>query len=180
MSPHEFTATINTFNTAAWHYPPPSRIGTGSLNYYLFCLSTIVLVAVITAIHYTHQIGLILVLPFSFLLFSLIVIYWRRRKMNRFESAMIHLCSCMNATENVRGINFRLTYLTPEQQISIHPSSSYAITIEFDDRYNLLHHFSSSNRQQQPPAYNSTSITISPPLYEIDKPSNIYQSSLKN
>lgn len=146
MSPHEFTATINTFNTAAWHYPPPSRIGTGSLNYYLFCLSTIVLVAVITAIHYTHQIGLILVLPFSFLLFSLIVIYWRRRKMNRvnvtvyskllntnfkstfkqFESAMIHLCSCMNATENVRGINFRLTYLTPEQQISIHPSSSYA------------------------------------------------------
>jgi hypothetical protein len=83
MSPHEFTATINTFNTAAWHYPPPNRIGTGSLNYYLFCLSTIVLVAVITAIHYTHQIGLILVLPFSFLLFSLIIIYWRRRKMNR-------------------------------------------------------------------------------------------------
>ncbi|KAG2211842.1 hypothetical protein INT47_004529 [Mucor saturninus] len=131
MSPHEFTATINTFNTAAWHYPPPSRIGTGSLNYYLFCLSTIVLVAVITAIHYTHQIGLILVLPFSFLLFSLIVIYWRRRKMNRFESAMIHLCSCMNATENVRGINFRLTYLTPEQQISIHPSSSYASIPKF-------------------------------------------------
>lgn len=83
MSPHEFTATINTFNTAAWHYPPPNRIGTGSLNYYLFCLSSIVLVAVITAIHYTHQIGLILVLPFSFLLFSLVIIYWRRRKMNR-------------------------------------------------------------------------------------------------
>lgn len=32
----------------------------------------------------------------------------------------------MNATENVRGINFRLSYLTPEQQISIHPSSNYA------------------------------------------------------
>lgn len=42
---------------------------------------------------------------------------------------MIHLCSCMNATENVRGINFRLTYLTPEQQISIHPSSTYASII---------------------------------------------------
>lgn len=42
---------------------------------------------------------------------------------------MIHLCSCMNATENVRGINFRLTYLTPEQQVSIHPSSIYASII---------------------------------------------------
>lgn len=101
---------------------------------------------------------------------------------------MIHLCSCMNATENVRGINFRLTFLTPEQQISTHPSSSYvscdmnlesdyltkcnqAITIEFDDRYNLLHHFSSNI----PPSY-STSITISPPLYDVDvaKPSNTY------
>lgn len=45
---------------------------------------------------------------------------------------MIHLCSCMNATENVRGINFRLTFLTPEQQISTHPSSSYVSQEDLD------------------------------------------------
>ncbi|KAI8875754.1 hypothetical protein K501DRAFT_201950 [Backusella circina FSU 941] len=63
---------------------------------------------------------------------------------------MTHLCSCMNATENVRGINFRLTFPEP----SIYAS---AITIEFDNRYNLLHHFS------------STSITI-PPSYPSPPP----------
>ncbi|KAG2234868.1 hypothetical protein INT48_000531 [Thamnidium elegans] len=157
MSPHEFTATINTFNTAAWHYPPPNRMGSGSLNYYLFCLSSVILVAVIIAIHYTHQIGFVLVLPFSFLAVSMIIVYWRRRKMIRFESAMIHLCSCMNATEN-------------------------AITIEFDDRYNLLHHFSNSaiaNRNQLP-SYQSTCITISPPMYEIDKPTSTYYPNEKS
>lgn len=185
MSPHEFTATINTFNTAAWHYPPPKPLGSNSLNYYTVALFTIILFGVITAIHYTHRMGLILVLPFSFLTISMAIIYWRRKQMKKFESAMIHLCSCMNATENVRGINFRLSYLTPEQQISIHPSSNYAITIEFDDRYNLLHHFSSSSHhrsRQQPPAYHST-ITISPPLYEVEgptKPTNTYYPNEKS
>lgn len=83
MSPHEFTATINTFNTAAWHYPPPNPMGSGSLNYYLFCLSSMILVAVIISIHYTHQIGLVLVLPFSFLFCSMILVYWRKRQMSR-------------------------------------------------------------------------------------------------
>jgi c-di-AMP phosphodiesterase-like protein len=83
MTPHEFSATMNTFNTAAWHYPPPKPIGTGSLNYYLLCLSCVILISIIIAIHYTHQIALILLLPFSFLVFSTMIIYWRRRKMSR-------------------------------------------------------------------------------------------------
>ncbi|KAI8994489.1 hypothetical protein BDB01DRAFT_714892 [Pilobolus umbonatus] len=92
---------------------------------------------------------------------------------------MIHLCSCMNATENVRGINFRLTYLTPEQQVSAEPSSTYAITIEFDDRYNLLHHFSNTRRQPllpPPPLYTS------PPSYQLNdlqKPSHYYNPTEK-
>jgi hypothetical protein len=86
MSPHEFTATINTFNTAAWHYPPPIPIGTGPLNYYLLCLSSVILIGVLVAIHFTHQIGMILLLPFSFLLFSMIIIYWRKRQTNKVSS----------------------------------------------------------------------------------------------
>lgn len=83
MSPHEFAATINTFNTAAWHYPPPKPMGVSSLNYYLVCLSIILLFAVVMAIHHTHQIGLILVIPFTFLFGSMVVIYWKRRQMKR-------------------------------------------------------------------------------------------------
>ncbi|KAI8637300.1 hypothetical protein BD408DRAFT_375370, partial [Parasitella parasitica] len=69
--------------------------------------------------------GFMLALPFTFLFTSMVLVYYRKRQKSKFESAMVHLCSCMNATENVRGINFRLTVLTPEQQISVHPSSSY-------------------------------------------------------
>jgi hypothetical protein len=83
MSPHEFTATINTFNTAAWHYPPPLAFGTGYLHIYLFCIAFTVLASVITAIHYTHHISLILALPFSFLTICMTVIGWRRRQRNR-------------------------------------------------------------------------------------------------
>lgn len=91
MSPHEFTATISTFNTAAWHYPPPIAVGssTSGVNYYLVCLSFIILIGVITAIHYTHQIGMILLLPFSFLVFSMILIYWRRRQTKKVKSNML-------------------------------------------------------------------------------------------
>lgn len=82
MSPHEFTATINTFNTAAWHYPPPTSF-TGSINYYLICLATLILAAVIVAIHRTHQIGFLLTLPFTFLFTSIIVIYYRKRQKSK-------------------------------------------------------------------------------------------------
>lgn len=40
---------------------------------------------------------------------------------------MTRLCSCMNATENVRGINFKLSYLTPDQKVSNEPTSIYVI-----------------------------------------------------
>lgn len=43
---------------------------------------------------------------------------------------MIHLCSCMNATENVRGINFRLSFLTPDQQ-QIDTTSTYVSPLSF-------------------------------------------------
>ncbi|KAI8369984.1 hypothetical protein BD560DRAFT_329849 [Blakeslea trispora] len=100
----------------------------------------------------------------------------RRRQKHRFEDAIIQLCKCMNATENVRGINFRLNYLNTEQNVSAQPTCTYAITIEFDDRYNLLHHFNNSTGAV-PPSY--VAINISPPTYSLAKPSNTYQPSEK-
>ncbi|CDS03571.1 hypothetical protein LRAMOSA00973 [Lichtheimia ramosa] len=67
----------------------------------------------------------------------------------------------MNATENIRGINYRLCKAPPSpppdypQQHSPHGGitppplavqSIYGIVIEFDARYNLLHHFAISSQ----------------------------------
>lgn len=82
MNPHEFTATINTFNTAAWGYPPPSPL-TGAVQFYLICASTIIIATVFVVVHHTSQMGFILILPFSFLTICLAVIYYRRRQRNR-------------------------------------------------------------------------------------------------
>ena len=98
MSPHEFAATINTFNTAAWHYPPPKPIGVSSVNYYLVCLFTLILFAVVISIHYTHHIVLILVLPFSFLFISMVVIYWKRKQIKKVEKAIDMQYTCNRLT----------------------------------------------------------------------------------
>ncbi|KAI8063722.1 uncharacterized protein B0P05DRAFT_555427 [Gilbertella persicaria] len=162
MSPHEFSPTALN----------------GSIGYFFILILMILIAMTVFCIQYTHQLGVVLALPFGFLFCSMLVIYYRRRQKHRFERAIIHLCKCMNATENVRGINFRLSYLNTEQQVSSHPT----YTIEFDDRYNLLHHFSSHQNSSSPipPAY--TSITLSsspPPMYDLTKPSNTYQPNEK-
>lgn len=48
----------------------------------------------------------------------------------KFESSILHLCSCMNATENVRGINFRFTKesTTPNNDPSMSPCFSYYVS----------------------------------------------------
>lgn len=79
MNPHEFTATINTFNTAAWNCPPPTRL-TGATQFYLICASTIIITIIFVTIHQTNQMGFMLMLPFSFLSLCLMVIYYRRRQ----------------------------------------------------------------------------------------------------
>ncbi|ORY91289.1 hypothetical protein BCR43DRAFT_508731 [Syncephalastrum racemosum] len=131
-----------------------------------------------------------LVMPVSFLFLSAVLLSWRRRMKRKFETSVLHLCACMNATENVRGINFRLSRVAPEQvgtpSSSLSPtapppsSASYSITIEFDDRYNLLHHFAipsdgtqrpSSNAMKQPYTFSGgvahPATPTSPPSYRV-------------
>ncbi|KAI9480315.1 MAG: hypothetical protein EXX96DRAFT_537599 [Benjaminiella poitrasii] len=185
MSPHEFAATINTFNTAAWRYSPPAPYGTTVYYAIFICLTTITFISAMTVVHRTHQMEFIFIVPFSLLVLSMFIMYYRQRQRQKFESVITHLCSCMNAIENVRGINFRLTYLTPEQQNLTKRSFSYAITIEFDDRYNLLHHFFNNTTPSSIlPSY-STCISISPPLHDVadsdlTKPSNAYYPTEKS
>jgi glycerol uptake facilitator-like aquaporin len=83
MSTHEFTATINTFNTAAWHYPPPNPFE-GSAVFYTCFFITFILVGAIATIHRTEQQGFVLlVLPFLFLVCSSLIVYYRKRQRQR-------------------------------------------------------------------------------------------------
>ncbi|KAI8062125.1 hypothetical protein BC940DRAFT_349804 [Gongronella butleri] len=178
MSPQEFASVINTFNEAVYHTPPPPNLSS-SLSTILFaCFSTLVILIVIASIHYTHHLSLILIIPSTFLLLTTTILAWRRRLKKRFERAMLDLCSCMNATENVRGINVRFTKFAPGN----HPSfvgnqkpPNYAITIEFDERYNLLHHFTTGPVHPLPPYKLGTL----PPSYTATMlptlPENTYQ-----
>ncbi|ORZ12351.1 hypothetical protein BCR42DRAFT_420457 [Absidia repens] len=94
----------------------------------------------------------------------------------------------MNATENVRGINFRFSKLTAEYIASsgahFKNTANYAITIEFDERYNLLHHFASPSSNSymidNTPAYKVANCP--PPSYSAASPKipqNSYQPSEK-
>ncbi|RCH89028.1 hypothetical protein CU097_011199 [Rhizopus azygosporus] len=155
MSPHDFISIMNTFNSVAESFSPYVPMAT---NIFMAVVTFISLITMIGTIRYTQHVEVVLVLPISFLCITVLLIIWRRRRNIKFEKEMTRLCSCMNATENVRGINFKLSYLTPDQKVSNEPTSIYAITIEFDDRYNLLHQISRSN--SSPPAYSSLQIPV--------------------
>ncbi|KAI9300136.1 hypothetical protein BJ944DRAFT_273458 [Cunninghamella echinulata] len=169
MTPQEFLSTMTTFNQLVEKNPPPPSLSSGLCTMLFACFSTIVILLVIAFIHYTRHLAFILILPFTFLFLSGLLILWRRRLKRKFENAILHLCSCMNATENVRGINYRLSKLPPDSKPGSQKRNyNYAITIEFDERYNLLHHFASTNQgllppykltnQLQPPVYSSPSV----------------------
>ncbi|KAI8149718.1 hypothetical protein BJV82DRAFT_589035 [Fennellomyces sp. T-0311] len=202
MTRQEFAATMNSFNSVVLRHPPPPSLSSGRIAFVISCIATSVLCAIVLAIHYTHHMAMMLAIPFSFLTLSIVLITWRRRLKSQFEAAILHLCACMNATENVRGINFRLAKVSPDntqQSMAYTPHSSpassvYSIVIEFDDRYNLLHHFAAPpGSQQQQRIHGSAALPpyrpslIDPPTYRqsqqqpdnLQFPSSTYQPNEK-
>ncbi|KAI8381468.1 uncharacterized protein BYT42DRAFT_566631 [Radiomyces spectabilis] len=159
ISQQEYFATMNSFNNVARRHRPPPSLQSGVSTGLIVCIGTTMISAVIVAMRYQQPMPLVMSLPLLLLLLSVTIVAWRRRQKAKFECAILHLCSCMNATENVRGINYRLSKLPPEQCVSLPMSVpqtltrsgySYAITIEFDDRYNLLHHFANNSNNNHP------------------------------
>ena len=79
MNRQEFASTMNSFNNIVQNHPPPPSLSSGRIAFFILCLSTSILCAIVLGIHYTHHIAMLLAVPFSFLLLSIIVIAWRRR-----------------------------------------------------------------------------------------------------
>ncbi|KAG0780165.1 hypothetical protein G6F22_010236 [Rhizopus arrhizus] len=73
-------------------------------------------------------------------LFSLA--WFNKKRILKFEDKILEACTRLNATENIRGINFRFTKngsdITRPFQSFYPYVTNYAIDIELDDRFNAL------------------------------------------
>ncbi|KAJ8656005.1 hypothetical protein O0I10_008226 [Lichtheimia ornata] len=144
LTVHDFHSTLCLFNEAAKRHPPPGHKG-------LWCTTLFAFWALITAITYTiwmyifkkTNAFILLMVPSTMLLTTLLWVWRYRRMQRRFQSRLIELCTRINATENIRGINYRLMkrgvdMVTQADQARAVWHASYALLIELDDRYLAL------------------------------------------
>ncbi|CEP09220.1 hypothetical protein [Parasitella parasitica] len=91
--------------------------------------------------------GYVVILPFFMLLTTLLFIWRHRVLRQRFELGILNICNRVNATENIRGINYRFSKNGSDlnditKQINVANNTNmktiYSIVLEFDDRYNAL------------------------------------------
>lgn len=141
LTVHDFYSIVGLFNQAARLRPPPGPkifwIGTlftmwmtAATSFYLLWIrfnSPYILVA----------------LPAFIIISSFLMAWLHRSRRTKFEENILEICSRLNATENIRGINFRFNKngldVTPQRIQSLSGFKSvYAIDIEFDDRFNAL------------------------------------------
>ncbi|KAI8357847.1 hypothetical protein EDC96DRAFT_559102 [Choanephora cucurbitarum] len=139
LSYQDLAYTIGTINAAVHDQPPP-----GNKLIWLMTLCIAWLMALF--VHclfwsYSNDITKYVSVPF-FMFFVTFYFIWRYRTLrHRFEYTIIDTCNLINATENIRGIHFRLSKTDPNESKRIcrlFVSTKYSIVLEFDDRYNML------------------------------------------
>ncbi|ORE04110.1 hypothetical protein BCV72DRAFT_20515 [Rhizopus microsporus var. microsporus] len=141
---HEFHAIMALFNQVAKRHPPPT-----SRMYYMMGLFMLWMVA-FTVFYYVwikfHASYILLGLPVFMLLTSFILAWISKRRMIKFENEVLQVCSRLNATENIRGINFRFTRDGLDiTHCRYFYKPNYAIDIEMDERFTALNQFHQSN-----------------------------------
>ncbi|KAI8070131.1 hypothetical protein BDF21DRAFT_495755 [Thamnidium elegans] len=141
LTVHDFHSIVGLFNQAARLRPPP-----GPKLFWIGTLLTMWMTASISFylcwIHFQSP-YILVALPASIITSSFFMAWLHRSRRTKFERNILEICSRLNATENIRGINFRFNKngvdVTPFRIQSLSGIKSvYAIDIEFDDRYNAL------------------------------------------
>ncbi|KAI9474235.1 MAG: hypothetical protein EXX96DRAFT_331384 [Benjaminiella poitrasii] len=146
ISVYDFYSTFNLLNQAIHQTPPPG-------NKLIWCIVLWTLWTIAISGHYLiwnctgSSYGLV-ILPFFIFTTTLLAVWRYRVVRQKFESNMTIICSRINATENIRGINYRFSKNGSDlnditKQIKMAPfllivKPVYSIVIEFDDRYNAL------------------------------------------
>ncbi|KAI8882318.1 hypothetical protein K501DRAFT_187079 [Backusella circina FSU 941] len=145
LSVSDFCSTINLFNETVQKCPPPGNKLIWVLSIWILWIIAIVSNYLLWV--YTRSSYGLVVLPF-FMILTTVLFVWRHRVLRRrFEKTVVNICNRVNATENIRGINYRfskngsdLADVSKQIQISSNASfkAIYCLVIEFDDRYNAL------------------------------------------
>ncbi|ORY96685.1 hypothetical protein BCR43DRAFT_524739 [Syncephalastrum racemosum] len=157
LSVHDFCSTVQLFNEVVRRHPPPGHKAIWTATLITTWILTGTLVYILWTFLPAAQLYLVAILPTIMILTTPIWV-WRYRSLRRkasFESSLVELCSRINATENIRGINYRLVsnkqrnddVMIIDDQHGMTPSAAYALLIEFDDRYRALF-------KSQPPSDN--------------------------
>ncbi|KAI8142927.1 hypothetical protein BJV82DRAFT_112207 [Fennellomyces sp. T-0311] len=160
LSVHDFNSAMCLFNEAVRQHPPPGHkaiwIGT-LLTLWVVVSGTVYILWNFLLLKENPYI--LLIVP-SIMLLTAILWVWRYRYLHSiFQRSLVELCSRINASENIRGVNYRLTKhgLDVQHGQSTSESSNstvtcgktrYALVIEFDDRYRELR-----SQQIQPPEF---------------------------
>ncbi|CAO3615859.1 unnamed protein product [Mucor fragilis] len=138
---HDFHSIVGLFNQAVRLRAPP-----GPKIFWFGTLFTMWMTAATSFyllwIHLNNP-YILVALPAFIIISSLFMVWLHRSRRTKFEKNILEICCRLNATENIRGINFRFVKngldVTPYRIQSLSGlKASYAIDIEFDDRFNAL------------------------------------------
>ncbi|CAO3654095.1 unnamed protein product [Mucor fragilis] len=145
LSVQDFCTTFNLLNQSVQRSPPPGN------KFVWFVLLWILWMVAIIGNYllwlFTQSSYGLIILPFFMLLTTLLVIWRQRAVRQRFELGILSVCNRINATENIRGINYRfskngsdLSDITKQTKVmnNANMKTVYSIVLEFDDRYNAL------------------------------------------
>ncbi|KAI7867876.1 hypothetical protein BDF14DRAFT_1800101 [Spinellus fusiger] len=137
VSRKSFVSTLHAINQAIDRHPPPGSRFLWLCILWLFWILAAILAHIMrTRFHATHVfIPLLLAVIASTLLW----VWGYKRTQYQFENAVLTVCSQLNATENIHGINYRLCkngldLAMSEGYRSFGFRSVYALAIELDDR----------------------------------------------
>ncbi|KAI9010355.1 hypothetical protein CLU79DRAFT_774128 [Phycomyces nitens] len=141
LSLRQFCSTLCLFNQATRQKPPPGNklIWLGSLlTAWLF-----ITVSIYSVWQQARHPSVLFIIPLLIVLTTLVTLWRYRFKRLQFEHTILEICSRINATDNIRGINYRfskngLDLVNPTRTSFMCFKPVYAIVIEFDNRYTAL------------------------------------------
>ncbi|KAL7315824.1 hypothetical protein PS15m_004995 [Mucor circinelloides] len=145
LSVQDFCTTFNLLNQSVRKNPPP-----GNKLFWFVLIWILWMIAIVSNYLlwlFTQSSYGLIILPLFMLLTTLLFIWRHRVLRQRFELGILSVCNRINATENIRGINYRfskngsdLNDITKQIKVTNNANMKtvYSIVLEFDDRYNAL------------------------------------------
>lgn len=80
MSTCEFLRIMNTFNSMAQKHPP---FVPAAINTWIVCFTFFVLLMIMSTMHYTNHVEIILIIPFLFSFLSILSLFWKSKRQRK-------------------------------------------------------------------------------------------------